>query len=592
MSEPKSPEVHIALNLLAELEDETPGLPQQLRRLLPALAQDYARAGKPVSEKALRTTLRRAFDNGQELSSLFHHPLPRQKRGRTKYEQVAATLNTRLSRDHLWTISEAVRFGDVDMVKAHFFQEPTEQFIADRIFTAAYNGHSDLVHFFIQHSVDPTKIISESVRGAYLLSNTQHHILFEIQRDYGDQYARTIETAVQMHTKSDQRALYADYVRLRGELPALQAYPADHFHDLQKWKNFNVRMKDYLAVRAMLSHEIASASYRNNAAFKAIVLFQTSGRVLSYLERWGQTPSMQPLTNLLGEIEAPASQNIDWPAWGDALLRYGPAMAPFVLYADEIIRPEVNDNGMPSLRLTRQKIWHSCFPRREENPPLAELCLSFGRPNDDFESALNMWQKRATFTASPSRSVPPVDIKGTDFGMPGHTLRRIDHDDLRIFFLGDYDGCCERIGHLFEDTIFDALKTRQSSFYILTDRDDNIVLHSWVWRGAGGQLVIDGYETRSEIITNDNLQRMTREIAYTLSDYSYRHYEITDIILGHSGEPFKPQSIFPEASQRAPRYIHNHLWGGEDSVQWLVRRLAPPTSFELPDVERGPIPNP
>lgn len=592
MSEPKSPEVHIALNLLEELGDEDPALRQQLRRLLPALAQDYARAGKPVSERTLRAQLREAFARDQELRTLFHYPLPRQRRGRTRYEQVAAKLNKRLSPAHLWTIEDAVRFGDVGAVEAQFFQEPTEEFILRHIKAAAYNGHSDIVHFFIRHSVDPKTVIAQALHAAYLFDSApQHHIRYEIERDYAHAYTPEIQTAIQTNTKKDQRRLYDDYVRLRAELPMFDIYPADHFHDLQKWKNFDVRMKDYLSVRAMLSYEIGSLHVRNNTAFKALIVFQTAGRVLSYLQRWGKTPSERPLTNLLSAIAAPMSKETDWPAWGNALLRFGPALAPFVHFADAVVRPEVNDFNRPSLRLTRQKIWHTCFPRKEENPALAELCLSFARSNTVFETALDVWKKRATSAASPSRGIPDIAIGGDSFGLPGYTLRKIDDDDLRIFFLGDYDGCCERVGHMFEDTIFDAIKTRQSSFYVLTDRDDNIVLHSWTWRGKGGQLVIDGYESRSEIITNDNLQRMTREIAYALSAYEYRHFEITDIILGRSGEQFRPHVYFPEAQQHAERYIHNHLWHGEYSTQWLVRRLAPPTSYELPEEPGAPQPS-
>lgn len=591
MSEPKSPEVHIALNLLAELGDEDPALRRQLRRLLPALAQDYARAGKPVSERSLRQALLLAIEENRPLASLFHETRPPRTRNRLKYSEVGRRLNTLLHPHHRWTLHDQLSFGNVGAIEAALLHEPlVEEFLHQNIEVPARHGHYPLVRFMLLASVQPEELITKAVKGAtYATYMQQYHVLSGLEREFGGVYGKVIETAIQVHSKSEGRAGYEQYKKYRDRCQKDVFYPDEALNGLESRQHMKVRMDEYIRVRRMLSFEIANMHTRNQDAFKAALIFQTAGRVLAYLDRWGKR-GFNPLKTLIDDIRIPPDNaHINWKKWGDGLLAHGPQFAELTVFAGEVPEPVTNALGNISFKATQHHIWRTCYPHKNENLPLAQLAMTFARPNNIFEKALNIWRSRADQDPPPAVAIPDITITGEDFGMPGYTLCRIDYDDPRMFFLGDYTGCCERIGYTFEETIEHAIQTRESGFYVLVDDKDNIRLHSWIWRGEGGQIIIDGYEAMDDNIHTDDLRALTRAIAVKLSDPRYADYEISDILLGQSSDQYRPQTFFPVARETAPRLFNE--WWYKTPNQWLVKRLSPPDKYLLTETSGKDLKN-
>ncbi len=572
-----SNEIHIALNVLADLEEENPLLHRRLQRLLPALAQDFARAGKPLSERLLKDILIRTLENGTPLHNLFNSPDRRTRR--RSYSDIAGRLNERVAPNTKMTLDEVINFGMLEAVERHAALEPfTEDFVKSRVGVATRHGHYPLVRYFIDYGANKPTMINLAIHAALSVNRSNFHVLYNIVKDYGSLYADTIETAGETYFKSDTRSSYNAYHTLRNKYKPHGDYPDEIFTGLEAWQHVTVRMSEYMRVRDMLSFEVPGVYERNRTAFRAVLALQSADRVLRFLDRWGQR-SKQPLKDLIDKFDMPMAQTgIDWPAWGDALLKFGPQVGFLMHYANQVPRPVNNIHGEISLRLTRDHIWKTCYPLRHKNEDLAALCFDLGRTNDAFETALQIWTNRADYNTAPDIGIPELKIDGTRFGLPGYTLRKMSYEDMRIMFMGDYTGCCERVGDHFEETVQHTVETRESGYYVLVDDDDNIRLHSWVWRGEGGQLVIDGYESKDPAIQTSHLVALSSEIAQTLAKPSYRDYGITDIMIGISGQRFSPQASFPEAYEVTPRFACT--WYFPDACQWLVKRIVAPTVFE------------
>ncbi len=579
-------EIHIALNVLAEMKETNPFLHRKFRRLLPALAMDFARAGRPVSERILKDVLKDASLFGRPIESLFNQPRPGWQRTR-RYQDVAARLNERLHPDAVIDIDDAVGFGMTHAVIEQIGTHPRRDAVDKYLWHAAQCGHYELTRFLIDTAVDKSYLISRALQAAMVSATPQYHIIAGIVRDDGDEYEDVINTACQLHMNADKRSLYDAYTLLKTRHQVSGNYPDDAFTGLERWQHTGVRMGDYIRIRDMLAYEEFNVAIRNKSAYKAALVLLTSDRVLHYLERWGK-PGEKPLSTLIKNLQAPIAQaGIDWKAWGDALLKYGPEIGYMTHFAQQVRAPVCNSKGQISLRLTREYIQKNCFPLRHRNEALADLVFSLERNNDVFEKALAIWDQRFTgdYEQPGHLSIPDIRIDGAKIGLPGYTLMRMPYDDLRIMFMGDYTGCCERVGDHFEDTVEHALETGESGYYVLMKGDD-IRLHSWVWRGEGGQLIIDGYESKDPHIKKGHMINLTKQIAETLAGPLYEEYEVTDVILGLCGERLDISKHFPAAQEIATRFACE--WYFPEINQWLVKRIAAPTDFTLLSIDDTP----
>jgi hypothetical protein len=584
MSNLTRPEIEIALKILSGMKEENPLLYAQLQRLLPALATDFAKAGKPVDEVILKTMLVNAIDNGEPLHSLFSQPA--RHKSRLTYQDVGRRLNARMDYRYSTSIEDSIKFGHVDDVRRHAEATPfSEGFMSMNIVHAASHGHYDIVKFFIETAKNKNLLIKIAISNAISNYRPKFNVLDGLIADFGD-HTSTIQEAVGFSLKTPARADYARYSEIKEKLQRQGNLPADCFVGLEEWSVASVKMGEYIKIREMLAHEVPYLHLRNQAAYKAAMIFQSAERVLRYTDKWGSY-SKSPMKSAIDELQAPyVSKGVHWREWGDALLKFGPQMGFMLNYIEQVPRPLYNDKGEISLRLTRDHIWKTCYPKKQLDMDLAGLCFRLERTNAHFELALNTWRDRKRDDATLTMTVPDITIDGASFGLPGYTLKRMSYDDQRVMFLGDFTGCCERIGYTFEETVFHTLETRESGYYVLMEGDD-IRLHTWAWRGEGGQLVIDGYETDDSTITDEHLVAITQAIADEVGNPAYKDHVLTDVILGISNTDFKPQSFFPLANDMVERRVLE--WYFPEENQWLVKRFAPPThSVPLPVKEEAP----
>lgn len=574
-------EVHIALNVLADLEIDAPLLAHSLRRLLPALARDFASAGKPVSEAGLHRVIRASLLTRTPLHHYFNKR-PANFQESLSYADLGRQFNTRMNHKSSLKVDDYARFGLTQMVKNHYqHNELTQIDINRKVWQVAANGHYELTRFFIDQTneKDRGQTIDRAIQAAIQYQPYQFHILYNIIKDYGPAYAQKINSSGNIYMKSDTQALYNAYLTLIKNFEASKQYSPACFSGLEAWQHVSVRMADYMRIHEMLAYEEPNMVKRNRTAFKAAMVFQSSERVLRFMKQWAKEGT-EPLKSLIDQIDAPIAQAaIDWKGWGDALLKFGPDIGTLVKFAHQVTSPVRNYRGEISLRGTRNYIWKHCFPEKHRNIPLAEMCFLFDRSNEIFEKALTMLDTRRTQPVAVHKTIPDITIDGKHFDLPDYTLRRLPYDDIRMMFLGDFTGCCERIDDHFEHSIAHALKSGESAFYVLM-KDDEIRLHTWVWRGEGGQMVIDGYESRDPAITTKHLVNMTYVIGRTLDTDAYKAFRLTDIILGRSGKNFFPEENFNASIEKATRFICENYYNDERPDQWLVRRITMPTAHK------------
>ncbi|HEU4838553.1 MAG TPA: hypothetical protein VFS88_03980 [Micavibrio sp.] len=203
------------------------------------------------------------------------------------------------------------------------------------------------------------------------------------------------------------------------------------------------------------------------------------------------------------------------------------------------------------------------------------------------KKSIRLWKRAAKKDPDIAESIPDIDINGNDFGLPGYRLTKMPYTDPRILFLGYYTGCCERTGGDFEPTIIDAVSTRKSGFYTLTHGNE-IKAHSWVWRGEGGQLVVDGWESKDSAVTSRVLISLTKLIGDTLASSRYKEYGISDILLGRSNQKFNISNSFREARRLASRYLCENHYHDNKPNQWLVRCIQKPEKFLIHNPSKNP----
>jgi hypothetical protein len=584
--------IHVALNALAVLEATHPEDSRKYRRLLPALAVQFTRAGNPLNENGILKLVAWAREENVPLSSLFNAARGQSHR-ELSYDEIAARLKQRQSLvpDLKMIAERALIKGDLESFKnsrrPYMF---TASQYEDYTRSAAIHGHTDMCLYLASYTSSPVITLCKALADA--ARHDQYHLIYTFLKDNvlgTDDPEELIRSALEDGTpegdkKYEQftafRKMYSDF---RRSSPRVQSA---HFTGLETMQDFPLKLRPYLEIRSILKAEIDDIRVLNLAAFKAAMLFQSKHNLLRYFARWGKGGSDTPLRDLLEKIDAPVSKSVDWPSWADALIKYGPRMNYTIHFAQKLVSPVRNSEGQISLRLTNKKIRYNLFPHGRKFGAIGELCFEHEVKMAVLKQSIRLWKRAAKKDPDIAESIPDIDIDGNDFGLPGYRLTKMPYTDPRILFLGYYTDCCERIGGNFEPTITDAVSTRKSGFYVLTQGNE-IKAHSWVWRGEGGQMVVDGWESKDSAVTSPVLISVTKLIGETLASSRYKEYGISDILLGRSNDKkFKIANCFREARRLATRYLCENHYEDNKPNQWLVRRIRKPEKFLIYNPEK------
>lgn len=219
------------------------------------------------------------------------------------------------------------------------------------------------------------------------------------------------------------------------------------------------------------------------------------------------------------------------------------------------------------------------YPRADENPKLASLCLKYHLSEDDFNKCLVVEEKRKTRDI-----LPPCHINGADVGHPGYFLVKLPIEDLRAYFLGHLTNCCQSIGGDSEQCVIDGITRANCGFYVLlkgptealpmtADGQINeafkIVGQGYAWLSTNDVLVFDSWENlRWE--DNPIIDCMLRHFSAQLT--SKEDFYIVAVSIGKGGKT--PKTFSQNATQQHSVVIHEMMKEGEqynDSKdQWAI----------------------
>lgn len=561
--------IDIAKNALVVLEEEHQMDVAPLRSILPSLALDFEKAGKNLSEKLLIDAVLYAEKHQIPLRQLFT-----QNRRAASHQPTFEEVSSRLNPNHFVKpdISRILEFGLVHKFEAlDLIATMNDKNKIELVKHAAKNGHTHLCHLAIEHCENRSQAIGTAMRTG--LESSQYHLVYETIQIMTDDEVGSITPDIQRTTSDLTHKSYQAFMKLfKDHRRSNEDIPSDALTGLEDWQNIGFRLTPYMAIREYLADEQPNIRKRNQTAFVAAMLLQTPERVLQFMDKWGME-STAPITHMMNQIDPPFTKHVKWHAWGDALIKFGPAVFYSVHFARQFPEPLRGPNGEISLRDTRNAIWNKCFPKDDAVKGVSELCYIWRVRSDVIPDATELWANRIKTDPHPSQRIPDVDMECTQYGLPGYKVKKLSHDDPRIMFLGYYTKCCEKIGDHFQETVQLSLKTRKHGYYVITQNDD-IKAHSWAWRGERDQLVIDGWESKDPNIDSELLAILTENMAVRFADEDYDAYKITDVILSLSGANLTPQSHFPLAKDPAERIACE--WYFEDDTQWLVKRIRNP----------------
>lgn len=567
--------IQTALNALSVLEEKTPEESQQLRRLLPALAVHFARAGNHLTEKGILGLVNWAKEENIPLNNLFNETKG-QKGNLKSYQDIMARLNPDFNVP--LTLEKAFTRGLVAFVREYTPQKSySDKEHSNQAEAAAGRGQTDLCRYLIEQAENPLKTLSLALAKA--AEKEQYHLVHVILSELDKRESGAVSTKIKNLSATTRHSDYLVFMQIYNDFKkSTPSVKPDYFTGLEEWRDIPLRLKPYLQIRDMFSQEIFNVRDLNRASFTATMMFQSKENVLRFLDKWGKRET-NPLTSLFSNMEPPCTEFADWSAWGDALIKYGQRMFFPVQFADRL-SPVQNEIGQISLRLTREKIWTDFLPHDHTFGPVAELCFYHETSLAVLEKSLALWKRAKDYDPPPKEGIPFINLSCGSAGLKGYRVHNIPYDDPRILFLGYYTGCCEKMGDHFEPTIVDALKTRESGFFVIT-KDDEIRAHSWVWRGEGGQLIIDGWETEDPKIKTEQLVSVTEAISEELQMKDFEEYRISDIILGRSSVDFNPEDSFQIAHEIARRRVCTWYYEDEGPNQWLVQRIRQPEKYDI-----------
>lgn len=119
------------------------------------------------------------------------------------------------------------------------------------------------------------------------------------------------------------------------------------------------------------------------------------------------------------------------------------------------------------------------------NTDLALECSKWSISNDKFQKFQKKWLKN--LTKLKSESIPYAEHSIKDY-----KIFKLDRDDPRGLFLGEYTDCCQSINGIGKYCAWHGATDKDGGFIVVT-KSNNIIAQSWIWR-VGDSIVIDNIE--------------------------------------------------------------------------------------------------
>jgi hypothetical protein len=120
----------------------------------------------------------------------------------------------------------------------------------------------------------------------------------------------------------------------------------------------------------------------------------------------------------------------------------------------------------------------------KEDLPLLKECARFGYSQEEAEWILRQWRQRGDVAGS---HIPDISLS-----KEGIRLIKLDKEDPRALFAGDYTGCCQHPGGQASSAAWHSVTSENGCVYVWM-RGESILAQAWVWRN-GDLICFDNIE--------------------------------------------------------------------------------------------------
>jgi hypothetical protein len=324
----------------------------------------------------------------------------------------------------------------------------------------------------------------------------------------------------------------------------------------------------YQEITAMMEQEGMNGDVAKRYAYNAAALFRTTDRVLTYLQRWG-TAGKQPLHDVIQMIEVPNCDEFNAKEWGDAVLQHGPKMAKLVTYADKILTPLKSADGKTySYSQTKKETAKFHYKNAAKNLDLAVLCRTHNWKESHFNTGLHLTQKyNKLFKSNGGKKregLPDISITGEEFDLAGYNFRKLPDGDIRGLALGELTNCCQHLANAGAECAAHGFVSKHGGFYVVEDKDQNIIGQSWGWKGTTGELTLDSLESLKGRLNTTNWMKICEVFAQKAAQ---SETAISAIHIGKGGAT--PALDFANASALA-QPVDYKGYRDSDKEQYLV----------------------
>lgn len=328
---------------------------------------------------------------------------------------------------------------------------------------------------------------------------------------------------------------------------------------------FMIRSSQYGPIQKMITRGCKSNREANRLAYKAYLLFETAGNVKYFMAAQTRLTGMEtsPAGFMRLIVFPPAStwDKVEFRSWGRAFVQHSiDSVNTIFPSAGQVMKPVKKEGNRVSLYATKFNYAAMALDGTETGVKLGQLfslAQRFGKEDDETERAMKAYLNN---TKKPHvvwpEQVPDISIKGDAFDMPDTVFRKLDKDDPRILFVGDYTKCCERVTNLkdsLERNVTEAIHSDMYGYYVV-ERDGEILAHSFGWRGTKGEMVFDGFESDPEQFDKAQYVRLLKAI--NLFFESEQPRGIDEVLVGSCADhldinyprphPDNPQKIMPQ----------------------------------------------
>jgi hypothetical protein len=133
-------------------------------------------------------------------------------------------------------------------------------------------------------------------------------------------------------------------------------------------------------------------------------------------------------------------------------------------------------------------------------------------------------------------AMPKIDVREDDYRM-----YRLEKNDPRALFLGEYTDCCQSVGNVGGPCTWFGVEDTNSGFYVIEDRAGNIIAQSWAWI-AEPYLVFDSIEGKGLSEASSSRQNLIAKMYEKAASQIMDKYPwIYQVRIGH--HPLDPDEL-------------------------------------------------